>query len=314
MNIYNPITKNSIFDEIDRICATDRNSYLLKDKVARYNDALDRYFDIARETGGISPFDDSGRTSAPIETQNIVSGTNYYKFSSFTNEVLGIIKMAILNSDGDEITVEHLPMANIENFDIDFDATVVGAPSHWLRYGDYIYLKPCPDYNKTNGLRAYVDRVAVRLAFTTFTVTAATDLINATAHGLSANDIVIFETDNAIPAGMTADKPYYVISSGLTADVFKVSETLAGSAIDITDTGTGNHQFLKISGSAGIPSIHHLYLARQAALPFLIEKSKANKNDIAALIAQDENRIYKFFADKDKDIKKQLTFASTPFR
>lgn len=79
------------------------------------------------------------------------------------------------------------------------------------------------------------------------TATAATDLINATAHGLVANDIVEFSTDDTLPAPLSIGTDYYVIAGGLTADVFKVSLTLGGTAVNITDTGTGNHEFVKVN-------------------------------------------------------------------
>ncbi len=76
-------------------------------------------------------------------------------------------------------------------------------------------------------------------------VTAATtDVITKVAHGLLAGDRVRFTTTNTLPAGLTVDTNYYVIASGLTADAFKVSATLSGSAVDITDTGTGVHTAL----------------------------------------------------------------------
>ncbi len=82
----------------------------------------------------------------------------------------------------------------------------------------------------------------------TFTATAATNLINRTAHGFVAGNQVTFGTTGTLPAGLSIVTPYYVIASGLTADVFKVSATLGGSEIDITDTGTGTHYLPTIDG------------------------------------------------------------------
>ena len=73
-------------------------------------------------------------------------------------------------------------------------------------------------------------------------VTAATsDLITRTAHGLAIGDRVRFTTTTTLPAGLSLLTDYYVIASGLTANDFKVSTTNGGSAVDITDTGTGTH-------------------------------------------------------------------------
>lgn len=65
------------------------------------------------------------------------------------------------------------------------------------------------------------------------TAAAATDLFAATAHGLVAGD-TIYLTGLTGGTGLSADTLYYVISSGLTADAFKVSLTEGGSAVDIT--------------------------------------------------------------------------------
>lgn len=72
-----------------------------------------------------------------------------------------------------------------------------------------------------------------------FTATAATDRINSVAHGLSALDVVCFNTTNALPAGLSINTPYYVRNP--VTDTFQVSLTPAGSIIDITGTGTGIH-------------------------------------------------------------------------
>jgi len=70
------------------------------------------------------------------------------------------------------------------------------------------------------------------------TMNVAADTISATAHGRTEFDIVYFGTT---VGGVTAGTKYYVISSGLTADVFKISTTAGGSALNITgDEGAAN--------------------------------------------------------------------------
>jgi hypothetical protein len=55
----------------------------------------------------------------------------------------------------------------------------------------------------------------------------------------------------------------------------------------------------------GIPEIFHPYLARYASLPFLVEKAKANKNDIAEMIRADEDEITKYYSRRARDSKSQ---------
>lgn len=74
----------------------------------------------------------------------------------------------------------------------------------------------------------------------TFTA-ATTDVITLAAHGLLAGDRLRFTTTGTLPAGLSLATTYYVIASGLGANTFKVSATLGGAAVDITDTGTGVH-------------------------------------------------------------------------
>lgn len=68
---------------------------------------------------------------------------------------------------------------------------------------------------------------------------AASDVITAVAHGLSNGLIVTVTSTGALPAGLTAATNYYVVQA--TTDTFKVSLTLGGAAVDITDAGTGVH-------------------------------------------------------------------------
>jgi hypothetical protein len=69
------------------------------------------------------------------------------------------------------------------------------------------------------------------------TATASTDLISITGHGLAAGNQVIF-TALTGGAGLTLGVPYYVIATGLTANVFSVSTKPGGTAVDITSNAT----------------------------------------------------------------------------
>ena len=78
-------------------------------------------------------------------------------------------------------------------------------------------------------------------AGTTFTA-AASDIITAVGHGLSASDVIEVTTSAAdLPDGLTIGTKYYV--KYLTTDTFSVSLTAGGADVDILDTGTGTHSF-----------------------------------------------------------------------
>jgi hypothetical protein len=78
----------------------------------------------------------------------------------------------------------------------------------------------------------------------TVTFTNATELCNLNSHGLATGDCIEFtNSGGALPAELTANTNYYVIYND--ANSFKMATTLAlaiaGTAINITDDGTGTH-------------------------------------------------------------------------
>jgi len=72
------------------------------------------------------------------------------------------------------------------------------------------------------------------------TADASTEKLALTAHGMANGTRVRFiTTASDLPSGLSIDTDYYVISTA-TND-FKVSTESGGSAVNITDTGTGTH-------------------------------------------------------------------------
>lgn len=65
------------------------------------------------------------------------------------------------------------------------------------------------------------------------------DTITSSGHGLTTDDrVMLFNVfSESIPTGLTEGTIYFVLASGLTADVFKVATTSGGSAINITAQG-----------------------------------------------------------------------------
>jgi hypothetical protein len=77
--------------------------------------------------------------------------------------------------------------------------------------------------------------------FATTDVSTANDTITETDHGLLEDDVVQFTTSGTLPAGLSLATNYHIIATSLTADVFKVSASQGGAAINITDAGSGTH-------------------------------------------------------------------------
>lgn len=320
---------------IDRMAATTTNTYSFKQKMADINnEALDWYFPIAFKAGRNWEFDDTNQTLPPIDALNIVSGTNRYKVSSFTQKIIDLVKLEILDSAGtghvlfpekiDALGVTPIGPNYYGNTSGMLGAGVVGSfeqlyinapsglPTNYCKFGDFIYLRPKPNFSLAAALKAYFNRAALKFSFIPVTVTIATPgVFTATAHGLVAGDTVILETDGALPTGLTADTQYYVIAGGLTADTFELSLTAGGSAINTSVSQSGNHCFLKTNGEPGIPSVHHNALCRKAAITYRsLPSNTGNPQTLAAMMQQsamDERKIADYFSQRDKDMAKRMS-------
>lgn len=148
---------------LDRAGA-NTNNYPLKRITRDFNAVMDMYFAWAFEVDGRWPYDDVNETSPPIDKQNLVSGTNRYKFSDFTEKVINLIKLEALDSDGNEIELIPESFNKLSSFEELYIQADSGTPTHYCKYGDFIYLRPNPNYAKTDGLVAYFNRPATYMA------------------------------------------------------------------------------------------------------------------------------------------------------
>jgi hypothetical protein len=73
-----------------------------------------------------------------------------------------------------------------------------------------------------------------------FTVIMPNDIL-VDDHSLTLNTIVYFTSTGALPSPLQPYVPYYV-GPTVTVDTFSVSTTFGGSAVTITDAGTGTHR------------------------------------------------------------------------
>lgn len=77
----------------------------------------------------------------------------------------------------------------------------------------------------------------------TFTANASSNTLQYIAHGLINNDLIYCTSSGSLPSPLQANTLYHVVNAN--TDDFKVSLTQGGSAIDITDTGSGTHQYYR---------------------------------------------------------------------
>lgn len=97
------------------------------------------------------------------------------------------------------------------------------------------------DITKVRGVQAH-DIIS---ASKTVTITIATPgVFSLSDHGLILNDVVQFSTDDTLPTGLSADTDYYVITAGLTDDVFRVSTSEGGSAVNTSGSQAGTHKVI----------------------------------------------------------------------
>lgn len=158
MQFSDTSNNTGIVQEIDDICQSDANSYPLKAKARRANAALDRFFTLAFQADGRWSFDDLNQTTAPLESINLVSGTEKYALDTFSSEIINVLRVEILDSDGNGRTLERFNPSAISWESLTQFNSVAGQPEQYNLFGKYIYLYPKPDYNSTNGLSLYFER------------------------------------------------------------------------------------------------------------------------------------------------------------
>lgn len=116
-------------------------------------------------------YDDPNNTGNPVKTANIVSGTNAYTFSTDDNalQVLALSDVAILQSSS---ATQYGMLEKITRDDPDApfyispNSASTGIPSKVLILGKKVYFDVIPNYNATNGVKAFFSRQQTRFVST----------------------------------------------------------------------------------------------------------------------------------------------------
>ena len=169
---------------LDKSGAKSVEVYPLKRITRDFNASMDKYFTWAFEVDGRWNYDDFNESSPPIDTQSIVSGTNRYKFSDFTEKIINVLRIEVLDSDGKGIhltpeiwtnldqpvnsapasgRLNYITADTFQELYVNADS---GKPTHYCKYGNFVYLRPKPNYDYADGLLAYFNRPAVYMAST----------------------------------------------------------------------------------------------------------------------------------------------------
>lgn len=132
---------------------------------------------------------------------------------------------------------------------------------------------------------------------------AASDICTAAAHGYTTGLKGQASSDTTLPAGLAAVTDYFVIV--LSANTFSLASSLvnalAGTAIDITDAGTGVHTFTPTALAGGSVKL---------------EKSNdgSNWSDVAAATAVTADAVVWFEIDRPKYKYARLSYTLTAGR
>lgn len=74
------------------------------------------------------------------------------------------------------------------------------------------------------------------------TITIASPAVfTLAAHGYVADQAVTFTTTGSLPTGLSTSTTYYILSTGLTNDSFRVSTSVGGAAVNTSGTQSGTH-------------------------------------------------------------------------
>lgn len=101
--------------------------------------------------------------------------------------------------------------------------------------------------------------------------------INFTNHHRSVDDPIVFDTDGALPTGLTAGTMYFV-KTIINADNFMVSATVGGAAINTSGTQSGTHTAYAAGGSPpdGVPIGFAISIASPGVVGFTDHGLAAN--------------------------------------
>ena len=140
------------------------NTNRLRQFAADANVAWDDYVYLALKASGKWQWDDSNQNDFPIIKTNLVDGQRDYTFTTDEdgNFILDIYKVMV-QSETSSLFQEVYPVDQQEREtwdDIAAEQTTEGMPFRYDKTANGIFLDPIPGYNKTNGLKVYINREA----------------------------------------------------------------------------------------------------------------------------------------------------------
>lgn len=117
-------------------------------------------------------------------------------------------------------------------------------------------------------------------------VHAGADTLTISSHSFQTGDAVQVSTDDTLPAGLSAGTTYWVIdaSSSSIQLATTYANAKAGTQIDITDQGAGNHTVQNVLDSTMTPTVvqafNQVYILRYKARPLVWDGATAATGDV----------------------------------
>lgn len=197
-------TEQDHVSEIRKLSKSNTTTYPINDLTRRFNFALHRYFHLAFESDGRWKFDDANQTDVALETLNIVAGTNKYDMSTLTSELFQLFRIEFLDANSLPILGTPESLKELEDPFTTIYTTASdqrGTPDTYLKWGDFLYIRKCPNYSLSAGIKFFFNRKASLMVATDTTKVPGIPIMHeeyvdrVAAHpyivaNLSANQIV----------------------------------------------------------------------------------------------------------------------------
>ena len=98
--------------------------------------------------------------------------------------------------------------------------------------------------------------IPVKRTPTTVTMTLASPcVVTWTAHGFKTGQRVTFDSTGALYTGLTIGTQYFVITAGLSTDLFQVSTSLGGGAVNTSGSQSGVHTAIAGQGEFALETV-----------------------------------------------------------
>ena len=152
------------------------------------------------------------------------------KLSLASSTTIGTDGLAAIVPNGTKMTIR-------QNSQIILTGDVVNVAT---RPSTGLVFTESPDVYRVLQFESYDDTTGEKAAVITV---GNPTVINNVGHGLLAGYQVKFTTTGSLPTGLTTTNTYFVISTGLTADSFRISETKGGTAVVTSGVQSGTHSY-----------------------------------------------------------------------